>query len=126
MIICLIVNIVYGRCYYKRAMQYFMALKIGERRVKSARELLSKYTGNAMPALALKDDRSNKWEPVGEENMVAVVNEANGFMIVLCDKNGVAKSIAQWFTEDIKNEILERITREQRMEQYSGKLSLPI
>jgi hypothetical protein len=44
----------------------------------------------------------------------------------LCDKNGVAKSIAQWFTEDIKNEILERIIREQRMERYSGKLSLPI
>ena len=126
MIICLIDNIVYGRCFISNTMQYFMALKIGERRVKSAQELLSKYTGNAMPALALKDDRSDKWEPVGEENMVAVVNETNGFMIVLCDKNGVAKSIAQWFTEDIKNEILERIIREQRMERYSGKLSLPV
>lgn len=126
MIIWLIDNIVYGRCFIGNTMQYFMALKIGERRVKSARELLSKYTGNAMPALALKDDRSDKWEPVGEENMVAVVNETNGFMIVLCDANGVAKSIAQWFTEDIKNEILERIIREQRMERYSGKLSLPL
>jgi hypothetical protein len=103
-----------------------MALKIGEKRVKSARELLSKYTGLAMPALALKDDRSNKWEPVGEENLVAVVNETNGFMIALCDKNGVAKSIAQWFTEETKNEILERIIREQGMEQYMGKLSLPV
>ena len=126
MIICLIDNIVYGRCFIGNTMQYFMALKIGERRVKSARELLSKYTGNAMPALALKDDGSDKWEPVGEENMVAVVNETNGFMIVLCDANGIAKSIAQWFTEDIKNEILERIIREQRMERYSGKLSLPL
>jgi prophage antirepressor-like protein len=115
-----------GAVIISNTMQYFMALKIGERRVKSAQELLSKYTGNALPALALKDDRSNKWEPVGEENMVAVVNETNGFMIALCDKNGVAKSIAQWFTEDIKNEILERIIREQRMERYSGKLSLPI
>jgi hypothetical protein len=107
-------------------MQYFMALKIGEKRVKSAQELLSKYTGQAMPALALKDDRSDKWEPVGEENMIAVVNETNGFMIALCDKNGVAKSIAQWFTEDTKNEILERIIMEQGMEQYMGKLSLPV
>ena len=126
MIIWLIDNIVYGCCFISSTMQYFMALKIGESRVKSARELLSKYTGNAMPALALKDDGSDKWEPVGEENMVAVVNETNGFMIVLCDKNGVAKSVAQWFTEDIKNEILERIIREQRMERYSGKLSLPL
>jgi hypothetical protein len=107
-------------------MQYFMALKIGEKRVKSAQELLSRYTGNAMPALALKDDKSNKWEPVGEENLLATVNEVNGFMIALCDKNGIAKSIAQWFTEEVKNEIVERINREQNIELYSGKLSLPI
>ncbi len=107
-------------------MQYFMALKIGEKRVKSAQELLSKYTGHAMPALALKDDRSNKWEPVGEENFIAVVAETSGFMIALCDKNGIAKSIAQWFTEDIKNRIVESITREHGIGQYYGKLSLPI
>ena len=103
-----------------------MALKIGEKRVKSAQELLSKYTGHAMPALALKDDRSNIWEPVGEENLIAIVNETNGFMIALCDKNGVAKSIAQWFTEDIKNGIVERISRECGIGQYFGKLSLPV
>jgi hypothetical protein len=79
-----------------------------------------------MPALALKDDRSNKWEPVGEENFIAVVHETSGFMIALCDKNGVAKSIAQWFTEDIKNRIVESITREHGIGQYYGKLSLPI
>lgn len=107
-------------------MQYFMALKIGEKRVKSAQELLSRYTGHALPALALKDDKSNKWEPVGEENLLAIVNEANGFMIALCDKNGIAKSIAQWFTEDVKNEIVVRINREHSLEQYSGKLSLPV
>lgn len=107
-------------------MQYFMALKIGEKRVKSAQELLSRYTGQAMPALALKDDKTNKWEPVGEENLLATVNEVNGFMIALCDKNGIAKSIAQWFTEDVKNEIVERITRENGLKEYSGKLSLPV
>jgi hypothetical protein len=107
-------------------MQYFMALKIGEKRVKSAQELLSRYTGRAMPALALKDDKSNKWEPVGEENLLAIVNESNGFVIALCDKNGIAKSIAQWFTEDVKNEIVERITIEHGLEKYSGKLSLPV
>ena len=47
-------------------------------------------------------------------------------MIALCDKNGIAKSIAQWFTEEVKNEIVERINREQNIELYSGKLSLPI
>ncbi len=107
-------------------MQYFTALKIGEKRVKSAQELLNRYTGQAMPALALKDDKTNIWEPVGEENLIASVDESNGSMIVLCDKNGIAKSIAQWFTEDVKNEIVEKITSELGLEKYSGKLSLPV
>jgi prophage antirepressor-like protein len=103
-----------------------MALKIGEKRVKSAQDLLGRYTGQAMPALALRDDKSNEWEPVGEENLLAIVKESNGFMIVLCDKNGIAKSIAQWFTEDVKNEIVEKIARENGLTKYSGKLSLPV
>jgi hypothetical protein len=107
-------------------MQYFMALKIGEKRVKAAQELLTRYTGHAMPALALKDNKSNNWEPVGEEMLYAVVKENTGYMIAFCDKNGIAKSIAQWFSEDVKNEIITTIKAEQNMQEYFGKLSLPI
>jgi hypothetical protein len=107
-------------------MQYFMALKIGEKRVKAAQELLTRYAGHAMPALALKDNKSNNWEPVGEETLYAVVKEDAGYMIAFCDKNGIAKSIAQWFSEDIKNEIIGMIKAEQNMQEYFGKLSLPI
>jgi hypothetical protein len=107
-------------------MQYFMALKIGEKRVKSAQELLTRYAGHAMPALALKDNKSNNWEPVGEEILYSVVKEDAGYMIAFCDKNGIAKSIAQWFSEDVKNEIIATIRAEQNMQEYFGKLSLPI
>lgn len=107
-------------------MQYFTALKLGEKRVKAAQDVLTKYTGHGMPALALKDNKDNKWEPVGEENLLAVVKEDSGYMIAICDKNGVAKSIAQWFTEDTKNEIIAKIKAEQNMIEYFGKLSLPI
>jgi hypothetical protein len=107
-------------------MQYFMALKIGEKRVKAAQELLTRYAGHAMPALALKDNKSNNWEPVGEETLYAVVKEDAGYMIAFCDKNGIAKSIAQWFSEDIKNGIISTIKAEQNMQEYFGKLSLPI
>lgn len=79
-----------------------------------------------MPALALKDTKSNIWEPVGEENLFAVVKEEQGYMIALCDKNGIAKSIAQWFGEEKKNQIISRIKDEKNIEQYFGKLSLPI
>ncbi|WP_337863723.1 hypothetical protein [Nitrososphaera sp.] len=107
-------------------MQYFTALKMGEKRVKAAQELLTKYAGHAMPALALRDNKSNNWEPVGDENLYAVVKEENGYMIALCDSKGIAKALAQWFPEDAKNEIVGRIKAEQRMQEYTGKLSLPI
>ena len=99
---------------------------MGEKRVKAAQEILNRYVGHAMPALALKDNKDNIWEPVGEENLFAVVKEDQGYMIALCDKNGIAKSIAQWFAEDKKNEILKRFKEEEEMQEYFGKLSLPI
>jgi len=34
-----------------------------------------------LPALALKDNKTNIWEPVGEENLYAVVNGASGFVV---------------------------------------------
>ncbi|MDF2728185.1 MAG: hypothetical protein K0S84_1728 [Nitrososphaera sp.] len=71
-------------------MQYFVALKIGEKRVKAAQELLTRYTGHAMPALALKDNKNNIWEPVGEEILYAVVKEDTGYMIAFCDSKGIA------------------------------------
>ncbi len=107
-------------------MLYFTALKMGEKRVKAAQELLTKYAGHAMPALALKDNKDNKWEPVGEENLYAVVKESQGYMIALCDSKGIAKAIAQWFMEDTKNEILAKMNAENNMQEYFGKLSLPI
>ena len=103
-----------------------MALKMGEKRVKTAQELLTRYTGHAMPALALKDNKDNRWEPVGEEILYAIIKEDAGFMIAFCDKYGIAKSIAQWFSEDTKNEIIAKIKAEQNMQEYFGKLSLPI
>jgi hypothetical protein len=107
-------------------MQYFTALKIGEKRVKIAQDFLKAYAGNAMPALALKDNKADQWEPVGEENFYGVVKEPNGYMIVICDKNGIAKSLANWFTEDEKNIIVSKLKSENAMEEYLGRLSLPV
>ncbi len=111
-------------------MQYFIALKIGEKRVKDAQELLSKFLNEnsnpAMPALALKDNKTNVWEPVGEENYFAVVESHQGFLVAICDKNGIAKSIANWFTEGKKNEIVNVLKTKAGLEQYFGNISLPV
>ena len=110
-------------------MQYFVALKMGEKRVKDAQDLLSNFISDntpALPALALKDNRSNNWEPVGEENYFAIIKEEQGYLIAICDKNGIAKSIANWFSEEKKDAIRTRIKQEGDLEEYFGKVSLPV
>ena len=99
-------------------MQYFMALKLGQKRVSNAREYLNKFAnGKAMPALALKDNKTNVWEPVGEENYYAVVNGTSGFVVtddggyilVLCDNDGIAKTIAQGLSDEEKTSIINSL-----------------
>jgi hypothetical protein len=107
-------------------MQYFTALKIGQKRVKFAQDFLKTYAENAMPALALKDNKADQWEPVGEENFYGIVEDPNGYMIVICDKNGIAKSLANWFSEEEKNSIVSKIKSEHSMEEYVGRISLPV
>jgi len=115
-------------------MQYFMALKVGQKRGNNAREYLNKFAnGKAMPALALKDNITNIWEPVGEENLYAVVNGASGFVVtddggyllVLCDKNGIAKTIAQGLSDEEKTSIINSL-KSDNIQENDGEVSLPV
>ena len=115
-------------------MQYFQALKAGQKRVASAREYLNKLTnGKAMPALALKDNKSNVWEPVGEENLYVFIDESAGFVLTdtsgyilaLVDKNGISKTIVQGVTKEQK-EILENLFQKDNIPEYKGKVILPV
>ena len=115
-------------------MQYFQALKMGQKRVADAREYLNKLTdGRAMPALALADTRSDKWEPVGEENLYAFVDESAGFVLTdnsgyilaLVDKSGASKTIVQGVTKEQK-ENLEKSFRADNIPKFEGKVILPV
>ena len=115
-------------------MQYFLALKEGQKRVNKAREYLNKLAnGKAMPALALKDNKTNVWEPVGEENLYAIANGASGFVVtddggyilVLCDKNGIAKTIAQGLSDKEKTSIIDSL-KSDNIDEYLGDVSLPV
>ena len=115
-------------------MQYFQALKLGQKRVADAREYLNKLTdGRAMPALALTDTRSDKWEPVGEENLYAFVDESAGFVLTdnsgyilaLVDKSGASKTIVQGITKEQK-ENLEKAFQADNIPKFEGKVILPV
>jgi len=115
-------------------MQYFQALKLGQKRVASAREYLNALTnGKAMPALALVANNSNVWAPVGEENLYAFVDESAGFVLTdnsgyilaLVDKTGSSKTIVQGVTEQQK-ELLEKAFEKDNIPKFKGKVILPV
>ena len=115
-------------------MQYFQALKVGQKRVAEARDYLNKLTdGKAMPALALKNSKTNVWEPVGEENLYAIVDESSGFVltdtsgyiIALVDNNGYSKTLVQGMNKEQK-ENLEKLLQADKILEYKGKVSLPV
>ncbi|QLH08950.1 hypothetical protein [Candidatus Nitrosotenuis sp. DW1] len=115
-------------------MQYFQALKMGQKRVQASRDYLNKLTNNrAMPALALRDTKSDVWDPVGEENYYAVVDESSGFVltdtsgyiIALCDKDGFSKTLVQGVTKEQKEQIVKEFEKD-NMPQFKGKVILPV
>ena len=115
-------------------MQYFQALKIGQKRVESTRAYLNSIANDrAMPALALRDNNSKIWEPVGEENFYAVVDESSGFVLTdtsgcilaLCDKNGMSKAIVQGLSHEQKDEIVS-ILEKDNIPEFKGKVILPV
>lgn len=115
-------------------MQYFVALKIGEKRVKEARDYLNSLCNNqAMPALALRDNKTEIWEPVGQENLYAILNDAGGyvlsgstgFMIVICDKNGISKALVRSLDSQRKDAIIERL-KQDNIAEHKGDVVLPV
>ncbi|HEY8110229.1 MAG: hypothetical protein ACHQW9_03125 [Nitrososphaerales archaeon] len=115
-------------------MQYFQALKMGQKRVQASRDYLNKLTNNrAMPALALRDTKSDVWEPVGEENYYAVVDESSGFVltdtsgyiIAICDKDGFSKTLVQGVTKEQKEQIVKEFEKD-NVPQFKGKVILPV
>jgi hypothetical protein len=115
-------------------MQYFQALKLGQKRVAESREYLNKLTdGKAMPALALRGDKGNVWEVVGEENLYAFVNESAGFVLTdnsgyilaIVDSQGYSKSIVQGVTNEQK-ENLEKSFVADNIQKFEGKVILPV
>jgi len=114
--------------------QYFQALKLGQKRVTIAREYLNKLTNNkAMPALALRDNKSSIWDPVGEENLYAFVDESGGFVLTdnsgyilaLVDNTGTSKTIVQGVTNEQKENLIKVFQKDNILE-YKGKVILPV
>ncbi len=86
-----------------------------------------------MPALALSDSENNSWNPVGEETLYAFVDESAGFVLTdtsgyilaLVDAKGYSKSLVQGVVSS-QREALESRLRADGIQQYEGKVILPV
>jgi hypothetical protein len=86
-----------------------------------------------MPALALRDTKSSIWEPVGEENYYAIVDESSGFVLTdtsgyivsLCDKDGFSKTIVQGVTKEQKDLLVSQFQKD-GIPEFKGKVILPV
>jgi len=115
-------------------MQYFAALKMGQKRVAASREYLNTLANNrAMPALALQNSKSDVWEPVGEENLYAVVDESSGFVltdtsgynVAICDKGGFSKAIVQGVSKEQCDQMVAQFEKD-NIPKFVGKVILPV
>ncbi len=115
-------------------MQYFSALRTGQRRTAKAVSYLNAITNDSgLPALALRDTKTSSWEPVGEETLYAFISDAPGFVLAeksgyvlaLVDKHGIAKAIAQNVSGDQKAEITKKLELD-GIAEFTGNVILPV
>ncbi len=86
-----------------------------------------------MPALALKDTKTNVWEPVGEEVLYAIIDESSGFVltdtsgyiVAIVDNNGISKALVQGVSKEQKENLVKSFEID-KIPEFKGKVSLPV
>lgn len=72
-------------------MQYFQAVKIGKERANKSQMTLFDLCGFGMLTLTTKKV-DGKFFPVGEEEFVAVIHTADGYVAIIVDEDGYTKA----------------------------------
>jgi hypothetical protein len=72
-------------------MQYFQAVQEGKQRSGKSQMKMFEAAGFGMLTLTTKKI-DGKFHPVGEEDLVAVINSPEGYVVILVDKDGFTKA----------------------------------
>jgi hypothetical protein len=107
------------------SLNYFEAVQLGRKRVNAAVEFLQPIAGVCHPMLFLKMG-VEEWTPVGEEILFAFVPGKNSTVgIVVCDRDGNAKAMSDWFSES-EGERISGLLSEKGTAKFEGEVKLPI
>jgi hypothetical protein len=104
-------------------MQYHQAIRIGQERSRKSQMTLFSHAGFAMLTLTVKKSQGT-FVPVGEKELVAIIERPEeGWIVVIVDEEGYAKSQSKVLKEDEAKEILKKATSA-GIPQYVGQIRL--
>ncbi len=88
-------------------MQYHQAIKIGQERARKSQMNLFSHAGFAMLTLTVKKSEG-KFVPVGEQELVAIVQKSDGWITVIVDDEGYTKAQSKTLNEGEAKEIMKK------------------
>ena len=104
-------------------MQYHQAVRIGQERSRKSQMTLFSHAGFAMLTLTVKKSQGS-FVPVGEQEFVAIVERpGEGWLVVIVDEEGYAKSQSKVLAEDVAREILNKAISAD-IPEYTGQVRL--
>lgn len=103
-------------------MQYHQAIRIGQERARKSQMTLFSHAGFAMLTLTVKKSQDS-FVPVGEKEFVAIIEKQEGWLVVIVDEEGYAKSQSKVLTEKEAKEILLKATSA-GIPEYTGQIRL--
>ena len=104
-------------------MQYHQAIRIGQERSRKSQMTLFSHAGFAMLTLTVKKSQGT-FVPVGEQEFVAVIEkQGEGWLVVIVDEEGFAKSQSKILKENEAREILKKATSA-GIPEYAGQIRL--
>lgn len=105
--------------FTKLVVQYFQAVKIGRERASKSQMLLFNFGGFGMLTLTTKK-KDGKFLPVGEEDLVAVIKTADGYVTILVDADGYTKAQSKPLEGDAAMSIFKK-ARDAGIQEYVGE-----
>ena len=99
--------------------QYFQAVQKGKQRANKSQMKMFNAAGFGMLTLTTKRV-DGTFEPVGEEDMAAVVKSEEGFVAIITDADGYTKAQSKAVAREEAESIYRKLTTNDSMPPYPG------
>ncbi len=103
----------------KKIMQYFQAVQQGKQRASKSQMKMFEAAGFGMLTLTTKKVDGD-FQPVGEEELTAVINSPDGDIVIIVDKDGFTKAQSKAVVKEEALSIFKKL-RESGILEYSKK-----